>query len=728
MNAHAAEVAIAPKPQVAAARPLVRIVIVGHVDHGKSTLIGRLLSETGSLPDGKLDELKTVSARRGMPFEWSFLLDALQTERDQGITIDTSQIRFRTPSRDFVLIDAPGHVEFLRNMVTGASQADAALLLVDAAEGVRTQTLRHAYLLHLLGIRQVVVVVNKMDRVGYDNGRFLEIDAEITARLVEFGLPPAAVIPISARYGDGVIERTLAIDWYRGPTVIEALDRFAPARRANALPLRLPVQAVYRFDDRRIVAGRIQSGSIAVGDEIAVAPSGKLAVVHSIEAWPSKDGEPTKVGAEHSVGITLDRELFIARGDVIAQADHRPRSGRSLRAQIFWLHDSPLTAGTSILVRVGTAETRGIITAIANAFDPGDYAVANPDAVDQHQISQNQVGEVEIALASPVAADVYADNPATGRIVLDFGGRIAGGGLVLALKHESATVAPPPYAPPPPPPYAPPPPPPFPPPLAGEGWGGGAGQGRVGITSAAARPQALAARAATLDRALAGLDLTERLAGFRKALSGAIVFTTSFGLEDQIIVHHICEAGLDIDVVTLDTGRLFPETYTTWEETEQRYGLRIRVVCPQQAALEELIAVQGINGFYRTREARIACCDIRKVEPLRRALAGAEGWITGLRADQSTDRANVNLVTVDRAYNLLKFNPLFDWSRQAAQDFAAAHAVPINPLHQKGFLSIGCAPCTRAVRPGEPERAGRWWWEDDSKKECGLHVVAGAAR
>src|SRR5215468_6528332 len=318
-------------------RPLVRIVVVGHVDHGKSTLIGRLLCETGSLPDGKLDELKAVSARRGMPFEWSFLLDALQTERDQGITIDTSQIRFRTLEREFVLIDAPGHAEFLRNMVTGASQADAALLLVDAAEGVREQTLRHAYLLHLLGIRQVVVIINKMDRVSYDDGRFREIDVEITAHLSGFGLTPAAVIPISARHGDGVVERTAAIDWYRGPTVIEALDRFAPARPATALPLRLPVQAVYKFDDRRIVAGRIQSGRIAVGDEIAVAPSGKRAVVRSIEAWPGNgDAGPHETGAGQSVGITLDRELFIARGDVIAHAEKRAPSGRRLKARIFW--------------------------------------------------------------------------------------------------------------------------------------------------------------------------------------------------------------------------------------------------------------------------------------------------------------------------------------------------------------------------------------------------------
>src|SRR6267143_2141518 len=170
MNAHvAAEVTIPPKLP---SRPLVRIVIVGHVDHGKSTLIGRLLSETGSLPDGKLDELKAVSTRRGMPFEWSFLLDSLQTERDQGITIDTSQIRFRTPSRDILLIDAPGHAEFLRNMITGAAQADAAILIVDATEGVRDQTRRHGYLLHLLGVRQVAVVVNKMDRVDHDAGRF----------------------------------------------------------------------------------------------------------------------------------------------------------------------------------------------------------------------------------------------------------------------------------------------------------------------------------------------------------------------------------------------------------------------------------------------------------------------------------------------------------------------------------------------------------------------------
>src|ERR1044071_8577622 len=215
-------------------RPQVRIVIVGHVDHGKSTLVGRLLHETGSLPEGKLEMLKAVSARRGMPFEWSFLLDALQTERDQGITIDTTQIRFRTRSRDVVLIDAPGHAEYLRNMITGASQADGAVLIIDALEGVRDQTRRHGYLLHLLGIKQVAVVVNKMDRVDFSAARFEEISNEITAHLTGLGVTPSAVIPISARDGDGVAALTPNIAWYKGPTVVAALDRLEPARALQA--------------------------------------------------------------------------------------------------------------------------------------------------------------------------------------------------------------------------------------------------------------------------------------------------------------------------------------------------------------------------------------------------------------------------------------------------------------------------------------------------------------
>src|SRR3974390_3496508 len=285
MNAHS--VLPLSAGRVAPARPLVRVVTVGHVDHGKSTLIGRLLAETGGLPDGKLDQLKAVSARRGMPFEWSFLLDALQAERDQGITIDTTQIRFRSPSRDVVLIDAPGHAEFLRNMITGASQADGAVLIIDALEGVRDQTRRHGYLLHLLDVKQVAVVINKMDRVDFSAERYAEIRDEITTHLESLGVTPSAVIPISARDGDGVAQRTPRSGWYSGPTVVEAIDALEPARPLEQLALRLPVQAIYKFDDRRIVAGRIESGSLSAGDEIVIMPAGKIARIKSVEGWPA---------------------------------------------------------------------------------------------------------------------------------------------------------------------------------------------------------------------------------------------------------------------------------------------------------------------------------------------------------------------------------------------------------------------------------------------------------
>ena len=371
--------------------------------------------------------LKAVSARRGMPFEWSFLLDALQTERDQGITIDTTQIRFRTRSRDVVLIDAPGHAEFLRNMITGASQADGAVLIIDALEGVRDQTRRHGYLLHLLGIKQVAIVVNKMDRVDFSAERFKEISDEISAHLIGLGVTPSAVIPISARDGDGVAEHTPRIGWYQGPTVVEALDALEPARPLEQLALRLPVQAIYKFDDRRIVAGRIESGSLSAGDEIVIMPAGKIAKIKTVESWPVTPLKGSH-GAGRSVGITLDRELFIERGDVIAHVGATPRDTRRIRARIFWLHDKPLSKGDQILIRLGTRESRASVVAIEKAVDPGELSNAETKA-----IARNHVGEIDISLAQPIAADPYQENPRTGRLVIEVNGRIAGGGLVLSV-------------------------------------------------------------------------------------------------------------------------------------------------------------------------------------------------------------------------------------------------------------------------------------------------------
>jgi phosphoadenosine phosphosulfate reductase len=217
-------------------------------------------------------------------------------------------------------------------------------------------------------------------------------------------------------------------------------------------------------------------------------------------------------------------------------------------------------------------------------------------------------------------------------------------------------------------------------------------------------------------------DIAARLRKLRAAVEGRIVFTTSFGIEDQLIAHHIFTEKLAIDVVTLDTGRVFPATYKLWQETEERYGVRIRAFYPEAQAVAEMVADAGINGFYYSKEARVACCTARKVEPLGRALAGAAAWVTGLRADQSGQRSLVALQSFDEERGLAKLSPLYDWTRADVAAACEALGVPVNELHAQGFVSIGCEPCTRAIQPGEPERAGRWWWETDEAKECGLHV------
>jgi bifunctional enzyme CysN/CysC len=293
-----------------------KIVIVGHVDHGKSTFVGRLLHDTGSLPEGKFEQLQAVAARRGVPFEWANLMDALQAERDQNITIDTAQIWFQTKKRQYVIIDAPGHKEFLKNMITGAANAEAALLLIDAHEGVQEQSRRHGYLLNLLGIRQVAVLVNKMDLEDYAEARLKKIEEEFHAFLETIGVKPSCFIPISARNGDNVASKSKNMPWWNGQTVLEVLDGFQVANLPTSQPLRFPIQDIYRFDSRRILAGRIESGRLKIGDRLLFTPGNKISTVKTIERWSAPAA--TQAEAGESVGITLTEQIYVRRGEVAA--------------------------------------------------------------------------------------------------------------------------------------------------------------------------------------------------------------------------------------------------------------------------------------------------------------------------------------------------------------------------------------------------------------------------
>lgn len=420
-------------PVTRAVQNPLRIVFVGHVDHGKSTLVGRIFHDTGSLPDGKLDQIKLTCERRGVPFEWAFLMDALQAERDQNITIDTSQIWFNTETRPYVIIDAPGHREFLKNMITGAASADAAFLLIAANEGVREQSRRHGYMLSLLGIRQVVVLVNKMDAVGYDSHVFANIEREYREFLGEIGLDPIRFIPVSAREGDNVAQRPTTMPWYDGPTVLEALDNFALPRFDTELPLRFPIQDVYRFDDRRIIAGRVEAGKLAVGDELVFQPHDKVGVVASIQRWSDPSTGPAVAG--ESVGITLTEQIFVERGHVGGHRKDQPHVSNRFRANLFWMGRTPLQKGVNYKIKLATQEISVQVAELVRVIDASTL-----EEVDRGgELHRDDVAEVILETKTAVGIDLHNRVMAMGRFVIVDGYDLAGGGIVTDVLERTDT-------------------------------------------------------------------------------------------------------------------------------------------------------------------------------------------------------------------------------------------------------------------------------------------------
>ncbi len=411
-----------------------RVVIVGHVDHGKSTLIGRLFHETGSLPTGKLEAIQKSCEKRGVPFEWAFLMDALQAERDQNITIDASQIWFRTAKRRYVIIDAPGHREFLKNMITGAATADAAFLLIAANEGVREQSRRHAYMLSLLGIRQVVVLVNKMDLIGYSSEVFDAIETEYRAFLAKLGVEPIRFIPMSARDGHNLAVRSNETPWYQGPTIVESLDKFAASEPPVNLPLRFPIQDVYRFDHRRILAGRIEAGTLSVGDKLIFEPHGKVSTVASIETW----NEPAKTTAKagESVGITLTEQIFVERGHVARHEANAPLVTTRFRANVFWMGQRDLKVGQQYRLKLVTQEVDCKVAGVLRVVDAGTL---EEDLSAGDTIRRHDVAEVVIETKLPVALDTSTASPTTGRFVIVDQYDVAGGGIVAGGDSDNRT-------------------------------------------------------------------------------------------------------------------------------------------------------------------------------------------------------------------------------------------------------------------------------------------------
>lgn len=419
-------------------RENLNIVIAGHVDHGKSTIIGRLMADTDALPEGRLEFVRETCRRNSKPFEYAFLLDALKDEQSQGITIDAARCFFKTARRNYIIIDAPGHIEFLKNMVTGASRAEAALLVIDAGEGVQENSRRHGYMLSMLGIQQVAVLVNKMDLIQYRREVFESIREEYHAFLEQIGITPSCFIPVSGMQGDNIAAVSENMPWWQtGATVLETLDAFeSPALDADK-PFRMPVQGVYKFtrngDNRRIIAGTVVSGGLRAGDEVVFYPSGKKSTVKSIEAFNCS--ELTRVTAGCAAGFTLTEQIYVARGQVAAVVGQpMPCVTSRLGANIFWLGNTPMRTQQKYLFKLGTARISATLEQVVRVVDAATLKTVEKDYIEKHDVA-----ECIIRLDRDVAFDLPGDIIETSRFVIVDNYEISGGGIVREVFEDSSS-------------------------------------------------------------------------------------------------------------------------------------------------------------------------------------------------------------------------------------------------------------------------------------------------
>lgn len=416
------------------------IVIVGHVDHGKSTLMGRLLADTGSLPEGKLEQVKETCRRNSKPFEYAFLLDALKDEQSQGITIDTARCFFKTEKRDYIILDAPGHIEFLKNMITGASRAQAALLMIDAKEGVQENSRRHAYMLSMLGIQQIAVVINKMDLVDYSQEVYEKVKKEYLEFLKQINITPKFVLPVSSFQGDNIVKRSDKMPWYDGMCILEVLDAFECEEEHDMQPFRMPVQDVYKFtrngDDRRIVAGTIETGTIHPGQEVIFYPSGKKSHIHKIESFntdPIQEGKPGM-----AIGFTMKEQIYITRGEMMAIAgEPQPKTASRISANIFWLGKKDFVPGRLYFLKIGGEKVRVEVEEVKGVIDSSNLSSTDTkQAVEKHEVA-----EVILKTDKPIAFDTVRESAGTSRFVIVDNYEIAGGGIITeALEDEESDI------------------------------------------------------------------------------------------------------------------------------------------------------------------------------------------------------------------------------------------------------------------------------------------------
>jgi len=422
-------------------RPL-RVAIAGYVDHGKSTVIGRLLSDSQQVREDKFSKVQKICDSNGQRFEYAFLLDALEEEQQQGITIDVTEVPWTFAGREYTIIDTPGHREFLKNMVGGASRAEAAVLVIDVQEGLKVQFQRQVAVMALLGVPRIVVALNKMDLVNWREDMFRQRAQEVERLFVQAGLRKPMIIPVGAWLGVNLIEPGEQMPWYKGPTLAQAMSELPAAADLIELPLRFPLQDVYKFDQKRIYAGRVESGALRVGDEIQFFPSGRASRIRSIEVYGE---ERVLARPGDAIGITLEDPLFLERGELGANPRHAPRVSKTVTADLFWLSHQPLQVGKSYGFRCANSELKAQVEAIESILDPESLEQKKTIGAEA-KIEAGGIGRVRLSLDKDLAHDFFKEFESTGRLVLIEDYRVCAGGRILPdqrvfLRTEESAVS-----------------------------------------------------------------------------------------------------------------------------------------------------------------------------------------------------------------------------------------------------------------------------------------------
>ena len=419
-------------------KDLLRFSTAGSVDDGKSTLIGRLLYDTQSVYEDQVRSIEGKGTTAPGQIDFALLTDGLRAEREQGITIDVAYRYFSTSKRKFIIADTPGHEQYTRNMATGASTADAAVVLIDASKGVLIQSRRHAFIASLLRVRHLLVAVNKMDLIGYDEAAYRAIEVDFRAVLdriaADTGNPVDAIfVPVSALKGDNIVHKTSAMPWYSGPSLLELLEQLPPSEGAHDAAFRFPVQRVLRPDHTfRGFAGQIASGRIRVGDAVTALPSGRTAKVARIVTF---DGDLREARAPLSVTLVLDREIDISRGDLIAASDATPTVSRHLTASLVWMDEKPLALNKRYLVKHTSHTAPAFVRAIAHRTNIATLAHEPAETLEM-----NGIGKVQLELLRPVALDVYGENRGTGAFILidPITNSTIGAGMISSVEPDTS--------------------------------------------------------------------------------------------------------------------------------------------------------------------------------------------------------------------------------------------------------------------------------------------------